>query len=327
MSEFNVSTSGIPNGNNTPQNNNSEVTGFNHEETKNEPVNTGLQKQVAETTQSYLTEAEIKDPNSIIVEISTQSPIVVLFGTPSSGKTMALIRLTRYLRENGFNVEPVRDFRPTNSAFYQECCDEFDNFVNSDVAPPSTGKLNFLLLNVTKNGNSICQILEAPGEHFFNKSSQNEEFPTYIHSVANNSLSKVWIFFLEKGWESDGIRSGYAKRITNLFGKVRSKDSIILLCNKADVQRDYIDGDKPMVSKFQRDINQLYPAIFEKLGESKGVFGKMFASKSYKSEFVVFSAGAFTSRQDGGKTFIAGSSYYPAKLWEAISRAVKGRWF
>ena len=55
-----------------------------------------------------LTKEETKDPNEISITIADQNtPIVVLFGPPSCGKTMTLVRLTRYLRTIGFNVEPI----------------------------------------------------------------------------------------------------------------------------------------------------------------------------------------------------------------------------
>ena len=50
-----------------------------------------------------LTNEETKDPNEISITIADQkTPIVVLFGPPSCGKTMTLVRLTRYLRTIGF---------------------------------------------------------------------------------------------------------------------------------------------------------------------------------------------------------------------------------
>ena len=64
---------------------------------------------------TYSTE-ELNDPAKIKVTIADAStPLIVLFGPPSCGKTMTLIRLTRYLRSiNGYAIEPVTCFRPAH---------------------------------------------------------------------------------------------------------------------------------------------------------------------------------------------------------------------
>ena len=69
--------------------------------------------------QSGLTMDEEKDPNRIQVVISDPAPVIILFGARASGKTMTLVRLTRWLKANGYQVEPERNFRPSNSEFYR----------------------------------------------------------------------------------------------------------------------------------------------------------------------------------------------------------------
>lgn len=82
-----------------------------------------------------LTAAEMNDPNSIVVTIADQStPIVILFGPPSCGKTMTLVRLTRYLKSKGYTVVPDRTFRPTEDTNYTQLCDNFDQMINSSNA-------------------------------------------------------------------------------------------------------------------------------------------------------------------------------------------------
>ena len=54
-----------------------------------------------------LTSEELNDPNKISVTIADkEAPIVVLFGPPACGKTMTLVRMTRFLRENGYTITP-----------------------------------------------------------------------------------------------------------------------------------------------------------------------------------------------------------------------------
>lgn len=273
-----------------------------------------------------LTSEEIRDPNSIIVEISTPIPIVVLFGARNSGKTMTLVRLTRYLKSKGFYVEPVRDFRPSNSMMYQQMCDTFESNVYSEKAAESTHNLNFMLVNISDmNGNRICQILEAPGEHYFDE-KEDAPFPTYIHTIANNSLPKTWIFLVEKGWKNASVRQKYANKITQMFNLMTAKDKVILLCHKADIHTAYFHAGKPDKAKFYQDIKEQYPAIFSKAG-GQGVFSKLLSSSSKDYNFVVFSAGAFSSRADGGQTYTESNEHYPKALWEEIQKTVKGSWF
>lgn len=62
-----------------------------------------------------LSAAEMNDPNSIRVTISDpKAPLVILFGPPACGKTMTLVRMTRFLKSEGYTVSPIRTFRPTS---------------------------------------------------------------------------------------------------------------------------------------------------------------------------------------------------------------------
>ena len=61
-----------------------------------------------------LSAIEMNDPNSIRVTVSDpNAPLVILFGPPACGKTMTLVRMTRFLQAEGYIVSPIRHFRPT----------------------------------------------------------------------------------------------------------------------------------------------------------------------------------------------------------------------
>ena len=116
-----------------------------------------------------LTGEEITDPNKIMVNVAdTETPIVVLYGPPSCGKTMTLVRLSRYLRSKGYRVDPVRSFRPNSDNNYKRMCDGFDEMLNSNQAAKSTQYMSFMLVKVLdRQARPVCQILEAPGELYF----------------------------------------------------------------------------------------------------------------------------------------------------------------
>jgi Ni2+-binding GTPase involved in maturation of urease and hydrogenase len=91
------------------------------------------------------------DLNQIAVCVTDPTPIIILFGPACSGKTMALIRLTRYLRKNGYIVEPDRVFRSSTDIYYANLCDTFSQMVDSDEAAPASNNLGFMLVKSTAN--------------------------------------------------------------------------------------------------------------------------------------------------------------------------------
>ena len=115
-----------------------------------------------------LSETELNDPNSIKVTVSDpNTPIVILYGPPSCGKTMTLVRLTRFLVSNGYTVVPEKTFRPAYDENYKHLCDNFDQMINSNNAATSTTNISFMLVKILKRGRPVCQLLEAPGEYYF----------------------------------------------------------------------------------------------------------------------------------------------------------------
>lgn len=270
-----------------------------------------------------LTVEEIKDPNKIQVTISDPAPIIILFGARASGKTMALIRLTRYLKAhpNGYKVVPDKIFRRSNSDYYEKMCERFDESVNSDEAAVSTNVLSFMLIKVLdKWGKPICQILEAPGEHYFDDKNINMPFPRYIESIRQKKNPKTWMFIVENDWKNETTRLDYANKIQSMQSKISHNDRKVFLCHKCDLSPELIHFDTPNKSQFFANINHQYPGIFTRYMNQIPIL-KWF--KPYNFDFVVFSAGTFSDCQDGTQSYEPSKDSYPAMLWQAILKSVR----
>jgi hypothetical protein len=271
-----------------------------------------------------LTVDEQRDPGKILAEITDFAPIVVLFGARTSGKTMTLVRLSRYLKQNGYVVDPIRTFRPSNSVHYQEMCDNFNNNIFSNQAPGGTAALSFMLVKVSnKFGDPICQILEAPGEHYFDPRKDNT-FPPYILQIVENSNPKTWVFITELDWMDNATRMKYAEKVKEMRNLINPSDKVILMAHKADKKMVYFFKGHPDKHHFYRDIKQQYPAIFAGHINSSPIL-RLFTPYAFR--FVVFSAGKFSTAADGTETYIPSNDKYPAELWKNILKTVKGGWF
>jgi hypothetical protein len=279
---------------------------------------------VTPSSGSNLTVEEEQDPNNIKVIISDPSPVIILFGAAASGKTMTLIRLTRWLKKNGYKVEPDRTFRPSNSSRYKEMCDTFDEVVNRDYAVGSTGILNFMLIKVmNRHGEPICQILEAPGEHYFDHQFPIRPFPYYINTICTINNPKTWMFIVELDWKDFQDRLNYADKIIKMQSQIEPNDRIIFTCHKADRHPALISAGQPNREQFFKNIKNQYQGIFSKYMNQNPIT-KLW--RKYNFDFVIFSAGLFNETNDGAQAYTQSNDRYPAELWQSILKTVKGGW-
>ncbi|MDR2962333.1 MAG: hypothetical protein LBU90_01620 [Bacteroidales bacterium] len=259
------------------------------------------------------------------VTIADPSPVIILFGAGSSGKTMTLIRMTRFLIAQGYKVVPERTFRDSRDTHYQKMCDNFTTIVNSTKAPGRNQVIDFMLVKVMDNmGRTVCQLLEAPGEHYFDPNFPNRPFPTYINTISQAPNRRTWIFIVEKDWLNQSDRNHFAQKITDLQRLyVNARDKVIFTCHKADLHQHYMQGGNYNTPLFFKDIHNQYPNIFSQYRENRPIVSWF---KPYNFDFVPFSAGLFTDDGEGGKQFVASNDSTPRKLWSAIEKSVKGGW-
>lgn len=265
------------------------------------------------------TDDEIKDVNNITVTVpDTQTPIVVFFGSQASGKTLALLRMIRFLEseQQGYTVEPEYVFRPQTDKHYKEMCGKLKEQAYNKYAPGGTDVISFMLVKIYKNGHPICQILEAPGEHYFDGSA-NLDFPTYIQNICGVNNRKVWVFFVEQDWGIDqNERNMYAQKICSMQQLIMPNDKIVFLYNKCDKKgNQYLPNQRPNVPIFFERIKGQYPNIFARYtrtGFASFLFGK------YNFRQVCFSAGAFNKTKDGKEVWTPGKDFYCQDLWKLI---------
>lgn len=271
-----------------------------------------------------LSEEEQRDPNSIRVTISdSKAPIVVLFGPPACGKTMTLIRMTRFLRSEGYTVTPIRTFRPTSDKAYARICDNFDETMNSDNAAESTDRISFMLVDVIKNGHRICQILEAPGEHYFNPKDKKEPksgFPNYVNTIITSPNRKIWTIIVEPDWMDQTDRKNYVTKINTLKSKMRPNDSTIFVFNKIDATNFVRNIGNIYTTAAISEVKNLYPDIFVPFFNQNPITRFW---KEYNCDFVPFQTGFYTKAVNG-ITYQAGPQEYCVKLWKSIMKNIKG---
>ena len=274
-----------------------------------------------------LNQDELKDPNSIVVTIADQAvPIIVLFGPTECGKTMTLIRMTRFLQKYGYRVSPIPSFRPAEDAHYAHMCESYNELVGSSNAAEGTQMISFMLVEVLdRNGKRICQILEAPGEYYYNPKKQNEPFPAYVNTIIQSENRKIWIFMVEPNWKNASDRNGYVSKLRDLKKNMRSQDRAIFLYNKVDKSNFVIAPGRVNMPGIKNDVANMYPGIFTPFVNLSPIT-KWF--KPYLCDLVPFSNGTFTKAQKAdGTVFLTyqqGVDEYPQMLWNVIMKRIRG---
>lgn len=273
-------------------------------------------------TNPQIVEDAIRVENTNISHIS--GPLVIFYGPREIGKTVSLLRLSSYV-SGRYSMNPVQNFRDDEQ--YSRAIEKFELIKsNIEFAPDATGIINFLLLSVEKrNGGSFCQILEAPGEHFFDPENPSENYPPYLLRIFNaDQYRKIYVFFFSVGmFGKEKINKQYAEKIAKLINtKIDSKkDRVIILCNKCDEKPSWFRNKKPIESRFRKELyeNDSFKPLVNVLAE--GGFKNV--------PFIPFSAGEFTefeSYNEKQKALTPSSDFYPKSLWNAIYKSIRGGW-
>lgn len=288
-------------------------------EKSSQPVEAAETLQDATTDESNVTPSvTITDPNAITVTISDKkTPIVILYGPPACGKTMTLIRLARFLKDNGYMVEPDKSFRDSQDPGYKKLCEDFDSFLSSNRAADSTSRISFLLAVVRNSaGTPICQILEAPGEHYYNPGATTTSYPPYVNAIISSQNRKLWAVMLEPNWGTSEIRRMYVDNIKNFFrDKDNHRDKVVFIYNKIDQTSVRKQSDTV------KEVADHFPGIFKPFRNQNPV---SIFWKKYECDLVPFKTGNYSKMINGGQTWVPSDDKYPRKLWKTILKMIRG---
>lgn len=293
------------------------------DEMHNQVENSTSNMQVNEAGMSV---EELNDANKIKVTIADyKTPLVIFFGPPACGKTMTLIRLTRYLQGKGYTIEPVTSFRPTYDKNYSDMCKNFDAMIGSEDAAKSTSKINFMLVQVLRDGKPLCQILEGPGEYYFKPEDPNANFPKYVHAIINSQNRKIWAIMVEPDKTNKRMdvvaRRNYVNKLNKLKTRINPHDKVMFVFNKIDETPFVISAANIRYNQALQHTEFLYPNIFVPF-KNMNPITKWW--KPYNFDFVAFQTGDFTEAADGTLTFEQGPDAYPRVLWNFILKRIRG---
>ena len=304
---------------------------FNFDDVQDQHINseiegtadTNVSDNIVNNNQSTINQNNAKTYNVVITDHN--APMVILFGPPSCGKTMTLVRLTRYL-SGTYDFMPDQAFRNSTDTEFNELCKNFNAAVGADKAADGTKYIDFMLLRVNerRNGRTICQFVESPGEFLFNPQNPTAQFPAYLHQIIASNNRKIWLIFLEPGMSQED-RFAYVKKIQDLRSVIDSRDRIIFVENKVDLPATssfVLSPTNINMGGLFRYVDGLYPQLFKSF-TVKGILG----SKA-RYDFTAFRTGTYVEGQDANgkpyKSFQAGHDSHPRRLWEIIYKRIRG---
>lgn len=268
-------------------------------------------------------------PSNTIRIGAGDAPVIILFGSPGTGKSMTIVRLARYLRKiQGLTVSAHRTFKSGDN--YLKLCTQFENHLNTKTALLGTKDDEFLMVNIFENGRLIAHILEAPGEHFFKPLSSQDmhisghlNMRPYLTKIIDQIPNRrIWAFLLQAQWPVDGKNyDAFVDTIRTCKDRyIQPGDRTILLYNQVDVL--------PHLFKNGRVLSNM--AELAMIGEYSGI-DMIFKNtnpisslwKKYTYSFVPFSTGTY-AMEKGDKVYTESKDYFPAMLWATLKDCIRG---
>lgn len=291
--------------------------------------NTNVLNAGEQTAENFTSQPSYASQIATPTIVNTTVPVVVFVGPPSSGKSMILVRLAKYLRNQGYTIQTDPTF--LNTPEYQRDCEEFTDKLNTNVA--LAGSVKYLLVKVYQNGREVAKLLEAPGEDFYTtdpekiRSGKNNRVEPYLSTImtSNNPKSYVMLLDLDSDicFRNDSYhRESYSQRFLNFFYPnidVR-RDRIVLLYNKIDVTPFGTINGCTDPNGAKADAKMYYPQLFATMRVHS--LGGLLTSDNFV--FKTFCTGMFSKLVDNFgneyQTYNVAQDVYPRELWNEITR-------
>ena len=179
-----------------------------------------------------------------------------------------------------------------------------------------------MLVRVMRQGNTICQILEAPGEYYFNPEQPNAPFPSYVNSIINRNNRKIWAFMVEPNWKNEVDRRNYVTRIHLLKTKLRPRDKALFVFNKIDMTNFVISPGHVNVGAALTEVKNMYPGLFDKFRNENPITKWLW---EYNFDFSPFQTGDYSKLVGKDKmSYQEGPDEYPKVLWKKILKRIRG---
>lgn len=248
----------------------------------------------------------------IINIVDTQTPIMVMVGPPSSGKTMVAYRLFAWLANRGYTVDVDRILYPATFTKYQQFASNFHSTLFSRFPNLATTQHLALYKVHDTRGYPILQIIDSQGSEWVD--SNNESLRHGFHSAQINQVigspnKKIWTYITEPNWGTAADRKSYVESIWLLQVATSRKDKHIVLLNK-------VDKDVSLTHKgIECFLDMQYPALFETFRNKDFLF-KWF--RKYYCDILPFMTGQYNMENDHA-IFTNGPDTYPEILWKKIN--------
>jgi hypothetical protein len=245
------------------------------------------------------------------------APMVILFGPPSSGKTVGLIRLLRYLKAKGYEIKILETLR-TDAYFEDVLLPRFKEQLKSDDIPKANAVDNFMAIEIKQGDRVVCTFFELPGEYLYdtgNANNAHENIPSYLYQIRQSPGKKIVYFLVplpsvnSMALDADHLRNYFNHIVhTARFGFDMKANKYIFLTPKADLYPGtLIKGRDSVISG----------AAYEQLRYLDGfdAVTQMLTDYNMPFEALAYSAGLVAGNQ-----IVWSGDYWPELLWQNIQK-------